>query len=101
MPRPPACAINTHRHGNFGFSTNPANSRYRFLGERRMLAPVHGRRLAESGCSSDNRVRCMENWEIRRLYVVEADAKSNTNKRIPTPILFLGSEGWFITPSDH
>src|SRR5260370_31605672 len=46
-------------------------------------------------------MRCMENWEIRRLYVVEADARPNTNMTIPRRILYVDSEGWFITASDQ
>lgn len=39
--------------------------------------------------------------ELRRLYVVEADAKSNTNMQIPRRVLYVDSEGWFITASDQ
>ena len=85
----------------FGFSANPANYTYRFLGERRMLAPVHALRVSEAACPGDNHLRCMENWEIRRLYVVEADARPNTNMTIPRRILYVDSEGWFITASDQ
>jgi hypothetical protein len=99
-PTPPF-ANNIDSDSIFGFSANPSAYNYRFLGERRMLAPVHARRLPEAGCSTDNRMRCMENWEIRRLYVVEADAKPNTNMSIPTRILFVDSEAWFITASDQ
>ena len=93
-----AFANNIDSDSIFGFSANPANYRYRFLGERRMLAPVHA--IQEGTCSA-NRMRCMENWEIRRLYVVEADARANTNMSIPTRILYVDSEGWFITASDQ
>jgi len=96
-----AFANNLDSDSIFGFSANPANYSYRFLGERRMLAPVHTLRVSEAACSSDNHLRCMENWEIRRLYVIEAHARPNTNMTIPTRILYVDSEGWFIPASDQ
>jgi hypothetical protein len=92
----PAMANNIDFDSIFGFSANPVNYSYRFLGERRMLAPVHAQ-----SCPTDNRMTCVENWEMRRLYAVEADARSNTNMSIPTRVLFIDSEGWFITASDQ
>jgi len=83
----------------FGFSANPAEYSYRFLGERRMLAPLHTSQ--EGACVTGNRMRCMENWEIRHLYVVEADANANSNMTIAKRILYVDSEGWFITASDQ
>jgi len=96
-----AFANNLDSDSIFGFSANPANYSYRFLGERRMLAPVHTLRVSEAACSGDNHMRCMENWEIRRMYVIEANARPNTNMTIPTRILYVDSEGWFITASDQ
>jgi hypothetical protein len=94
-----AFANNVDSDSLFGFSANPANYYYRFLGERRMLAPVHA--LQGGACSSYYQMNCTENWEIRHLYVVEADAKPNTNMTIPKRILYVDSEGWFITASDQ
>jgi hypothetical protein len=45
-----AFANNVDSDSLFGFSANPANFDYRFLGERRMLAPVHT--LQDGACSS-------------------------------------------------
>jgi Protein of unknown function (DUF1329) len=93
-----ALANNLDSDSLFGFSANPANFTYRFLGERRMLAMVHA---VEGVCPNDDPLSCTQNWEIRRLYVVEADAKPNTNMQIPRRVLYVDSEGWFITASDQ
>jgi hypothetical protein len=93
-----ALANNLDSDSLFGFSANPADFTYRFLGERRMLAPVH---TVEGTCPSDNFLRCPQNWEIRRLYAVEADAKPGTNMAIPRRVLYVDSEGWFISASDQ
>ena len=94
-----AFANNVDSDSLFGFSANPANYYYRFLGERRMLAPVHA--LQDGVCASYYQMNCTENWEIRHLYAVEADAKPNTNMTIPKRVLYVDSEGWFITASDQ
>jgi hypothetical protein len=94
-----ALANNIDSDSLFGFSANPASYTYRFLGEQRMLAPVHA--VQAGVCTSYDRINCMENWEIRHVYVVEADAKANTNMVIPRRILYVDTEGWFITASDQ
>jgi hypothetical protein len=94
-----ALANNVDMDSIFGFSANPVDFNYRFLGERRMLAPVHAVRW--QGVACDDPMRCMENWEIRRVYVVEADAKAGANMSIPRRILYIDSEGWFVTASDQ
>lgn len=38
---------------------------------------------------------------MRHLYVVEADAKPGQNFSISKRILYLDSEGWFVTASDQ
>jgi uncharacterized protein DUF1329 len=93
-----ALANNLDSDSLFGFSANPANFTYRFLGERRMLAPVH---TVEGACPNDDPLTCSQNWEIRRLYVVEADANPGTNMSIPRRVLYVDSEGWFIAASDQ
>jgi len=82
----------------FGFSANPVNYSYRFLGERRMLAPVH---TAIGVCPDDDYLTCRNNWEIRRQYVIEADAKPGTNLAVARRVLYVDSEGWFISASDQ
>ena len=94
-----ALANNVDMDSIFGFSANPVDFNYRFLGERRMLAPVHAVRW--QGVACDDPMRCMENWEIRRVYMVEADAKAGANMSIPRRILYIDSEGWFVTASDQ
>jgi len=85
----------------FGFSAKIEDFNYRFLGEREMLASVHAEHSPEPQCPFDGgRTICPENWEMRHLYVIEADAKSR-EATIPKRILYIDSEGWFITASDQ
>ena len=93
-----AFANNIDSDSIFGFSANPASYTYRYLGERRMLAPVH---MVPETCPNDDLLLCTQNWEIRHLYAVQADAKPGTNMSIPRRVLYIDSEGWFITASDQ
>jgi hypothetical protein len=86
----------------FGFAAKIEDYSYRFLGEKPMLACVHALNSPEVSCPTDGgRSICPEAWEMRHLYVIEADAKGGTNVTIPKRILYIDSEGWFITASDQ
>ena len=90
----------------FGFSAKIQNYTYRLLGERPMLASVEAANSPEQPCALDGgRSVCPENWEIRNLYVIEATAKPRAflsdSVVIPKRILYVDSEGWFITASDQ
>jgi hypothetical protein len=86
----------------FGFSAKIEDYNYRFLGEREMLASVHAVHSPEVQCPDDGgRTICPEDWEVRHLYVIEAIAKPGHDVSIPKRILYIDSEGWFITASDQ
>jgi len=90
----------------FGFSARIQDYTYRLLGERPMLASVEGENSPAQPCAADNgRTVCPENWEMRNVYVIEATAKpqSPLGGSVITPkrILYIDSEGWFITASDQ
>jgi Protein of unknown function (DUF1329) len=94
----------------FGFSAKIEDYNYRLLGIKPMLACVHAEHAPAVACEFDgNRTVCPENWEMRRLYVIEADAKplswhqriGTSGVSIPKRILYIDSEGWFITASDQ
>jgi Protein of unknown function (DUF1329) len=90
----------------FGFSAKIQNYTYRFLGERSMLASVEAANSPAQPCALDGgRSVCPENWEMRHLYVIEATAKPRgpiaDSVIIPKRILYIDSEGWFITASDQ
>jgi hypothetical protein len=85
----------------FGFSAKIEDFTYKFLGEKTMLASVHATHSPEVACPTDGgRTICPENWELRHVYVVEADAKPGVDVSIQKRILYIDSEGWFITASD-
>ena len=90
----------------FGFSAKIEDYSYRLLGERSMLASVEAANSPAQPCASDGgRSVCTENWEMRHLYVIEATAKPRSviggSTITPKRILYVDSEGWFITASDQ
>jgi len=85
----------------FGFAAKVEDFNYKFLGEKQMLASVHAEHSPETQCPFDGgKTICPELWEMRHLYVVEANAKPGIDATIPKRIFFIDSEGWFITASD-
>src|SRR5262249_7679793 len=106
----PSYSNNLDPDSYFGFSAKIENYQYKLLGIRPMLASVHAENTPAKPCEFDgNRSICPENWEMRQLYVVEATTKPLTwHQRIgsdgaiiPKRILYVDSEGWFITASDQ
>jgi len=90
----------------FGFAAKIEDFNYKLLGEKPMLAVVNAENSPAKVCPSDGgRTICPENWEMRRLYVIEADAKQTSilggGLSIPKRIFYIDSEGWFITASDQ
>src|SRR5215831_19477130 len=94
----------------FGFAAKIEDFYYRLLGIAPMLASVHAENSPAKACQFDySRHPCPENWEIRTLYVIEATAKprpshkrlGNEGVSIPKRILYIDSEGWFVTASDQ
>ena len=90
----------------FGFAAKIEDFNYKFLGEKPMLAVVNAQNSPAKACPTDGgRTICPENWEMRRLYVIEADAKQTSllgsGVVIPKRIFYIDSEGWFITASDQ
>jgi hypothetical protein len=94
----------------FGFAAKIENYNYRLLGLKPMLASVHAESTPAKPCSFDNnRSICPEAWEMRQVYVIEATIKSRSWHQqvgsagvlIPKRVLYIDSEGWFITASDQ
>jgi hypothetical protein len=107
---PPTYASNIDPDSYFGFSAKIENYAYKLLGIRPMLASVHAQHTPAKPCQFDNnRSVCPEAWEMRQLYVIEATAKplswhqkiGSNGVLIPKRILYIDSEGWFITASDQ
>jgi hypothetical protein len=88
-----------------GFAAKIEDYNYRLLGERPMLASVDAANSPAIPCAEDGgRSVCPENWQIRTLYVIEATAKKGSpiasSVLIPRRVLYIDSEGWFVTASD-
>jgi hypothetical protein len=87
----------------FGFSGKVTEYSYRLLGDRSILASVDGSSPATS-CADDGGRSVCEKWQPRRVYVIEATAKSGSplspGTPVPKRIFYIDSEGWFITASD-
>ncbi|MGH7863931.1 MAG: DUF1329 domain-containing protein, partial [Candidatus Binataceae bacterium] len=85
----------------FGFAAKVENYTYKFLGDKSMLAVVHARNSPAEPCPSDGgRSICPENWEMRRVYAVEATVKPKYDLSVPKRVLYIDAEGWLITASD-
>jgi len=86
----------------FGFAAKIENFNYKFLGEKDMLACVHAKNSPERPCPGDNgHTICPEDWEMRHLYIIEANSKPGYSFSIPRRIFYIDSEGWMITASDQ
>jgi len=86
----------------FGFAARLQDYNFKFLGEKSMLASVHAKNSPARPCPFDGgRTICPEDWEIRHIYAIEATAKPGRDVSIPRRILYIDSEGWFITASDQ
>jgi hypothetical protein len=90
----------------FGFSGKFADYDFKYLGEKEMLAVVHATSLPARSCAADGgRTICPEDWELRHVYVIEADAHRQGRFGDVPPIakrvLYIDSQGWFITASDQ
>jgi hypothetical protein len=98
----PALASTLDPDSFFGFSGKEGDYSFKYVGDKNMLACVHAKNSPSVVCPNDGgRTICPENWEMRHLYVVEADAKPGSNFSISKRILYIDSEGWFITASDQ
>jgi len=90
----------------FGFGAKIEDFDYKFLGIKPMLAVVHAENSPAKLCPNDGgRTVCPETWELRQLYVIQADAKQTSllgsAATIAKRIFYIDSEGWFITASDQ
>lgn len=86
----------------FGFAAKVEDFTYKYLGEKQMLACVHAKFSPETACPSDSgHSICPEDWEMRHVYIVEADEKRGHSFSIPKRIFYIDSEGWLITASDQ
>lgn len=90
----------------FGFAGRFEDFDFKFLGEKNMLAVVHAASLPARSCEADGgRTICPENWELRHVYIIEADARRPGRfadvPAIAKRILYIDSQGWFITASDQ
>ncbi len=89
----------------YGFAAKIEDNTYKLIGEKAMLASVHAEHSPATPCPFDgNRTICPEDWEMRHLFVIEANAKRNSyffGPAIPKRILYIDSEAWCITASDQ
>jgi Protein of unknown function (DUF1329) len=90
----------------FGFADKLDYWDFKFLGIKKVLAVVHAKWMPAQQCAADGgRTICPEDWEMRKVYVIEADARrpSYIGDRPPISkrILYIDSQGWFIAASDQ
>jgi hypothetical protein len=81
-----------------GFAAKPQEYNYKFLGERRMLGCAHAARSPEQPCPTDGGAStCPENWEMRRLYLVEVTPRPDraAGALQSKTIVYTDAEMWF------
>ncbi len=81
-----------------GFNPKVEEFKYRFLGEKEMLATAHAEHSPEVRCTTDGGgSTCPEVWEMRHVYIVEAtpDRKVLSEWLGSKSIVFMDSEMWF------
>lgn len=88
----------------YGFSARIQDYNYKLLGEQPMLASVDGSSPATPCALDGGRSVCPQNWQVRRVYVIEAIAKPRSpvggSVIVPRRVLYIDAEGWFISASD-
>jgi hypothetical protein len=90
----------------FGFAGKLADFDFKYLGDKDVLAVVHASSVPARSCAADGgRTICPEDWELRHVHVIEADARRQGKfgdiPPIAKRILYIDSQGWFITASDQ
>ncbi len=83
-----------------GFNAKTEFYNYRFLGEKNMLACVHGEHSPEVRCATDGGTSaCPEAWELRHMYVVEATPRRERGAAEGAlqskTLVYMDSEMWF------
>ncbi len=81
-----------------GFNPKTEQYRYKFLGEKNMLATIHAEHSPEARCPTDGGASaCPEAWEMRHMYVVEAtpDRSRIASALDSRTVIFMDSEMWF------
>jgi hypothetical protein len=81
-----------------GFAAKPQEYNFKFLGEREMLGCAHAANSPERPCPSDGgATTCPEDWEMRRLYLVEATPRPELSLGVlqSKTIAYVDSEMWF------
>jgi hypothetical protein len=91
----PASAWNPDHYG--GFQPKIQWYDYKFLGEKRMLACVNAKTVPAVTCPTDGGAStCPEDWEMRPLYIVEANPDwSKANPVQGKRVVYNDSEIWF------
>jgi hypothetical protein len=81
-----------------GFNAKTEEYKYRFLGEKEMLAPTHAEHSPEIECKTDGGASaCPENWEMRHMYIVEAVPRRDLISQAlhSKTLIYMDSEMWF------
>jgi hypothetical protein len=83
-----------------GFNPKTEWYDYKMVGEKNMLACAHAEHSPEVRCATDNGTSaCPEAWEMRHMYVVEAQPRAGIGKAGNVldgrTLIYMDSEMWF------
>ena len=83
-----------------GYAGQVAWFDWKLLGEKPMLASLHGQRLPPEPCEKDGGMTFCENWEMRpSVYVIEGKPKVD-NYAYSKRVIYVDKETYFIVYSD-
>jgi len=80
-----------------GFAAKPQEYNYRFLGERELLACANAIHSPAQRCESDGgATSCPENWQMRRVYLVEVTPRPERIAALQSrTVVYVDGEMWF------
>src|SRR6202161_1507686 len=82
-----------------GFNPKTEEYKYKFLGEKEMLATVDAEHSPEQRCPTDGGASaCPERWQMRHMYIVTAEPRREVNNAEALEsksVIYMDSEMWF------
>jgi hypothetical protein len=86
-----------------GFRAKPQEYKFKFLGEKQMLAVANAAHSPEQSCPFDGgATACPENWEMRHVYMIEVTPRPEKIAGLlqSRTIVYVDGEMWFSPYTD-
>lgn len=86
-----------------GFAAKPQEYKFKYLGDKEMLACAHARTVPAQPCATDGgATTCGDDWEMRHQYVVEVTPRPGRAANVlqSKTIVYVDGEAWFTPYTD-